>query len=73
MAPSLQVLIDFLLAEIALCGDQGMSTSAGCTFIHRRLVMNSMTCLGLELFLLETSKKKKKLTMANQGPLCLTF
>lgn len=23
MAPSLQVLIDFLLAEIALCGDQG--------------------------------------------------
>lgn len=25
MAPSLQVLIDFLLAEIALCGDQGRS------------------------------------------------
>ena len=26
MAPSLQALIDFLLAEIALCGDQGMSS-----------------------------------------------
>lgn len=26
MAPSLQALIDFLLAEIALCGDQGMKS-----------------------------------------------
>ena len=31
MAPRLQDLIDFLLAEIALCGDQGMqATTALC-------------------------------------------
>lgn len=34
MAPSLQALIDFLLAEIALCGDQGASPSDILTFIH---------------------------------------
>ncbi|OGM45890.1 TFIIIC transcription initiation factor complex subunits Tfc3 [Aspergillus bombycis] len=34
MAPSLRELIDFLLAEIALCGDQGASPSDILTFIN---------------------------------------
>ncbi|KAF7588591.1 hypothetical protein BBP40_005476 [Aspergillus hancockii] len=34
MAPSLRELIDFLLAEIALCGDQGASPSNILTFIN---------------------------------------
>lgn len=53
MAPSLQVLIDFLLAEIALCGDQGRSFFffASLRHVHpllqdARWVIHCITCDG---------------------------
>ena len=35
MAPSLRELIDFLLAEIALCGDQGQFVVFLCVIVAR--------------------------------------
>lgn len=87
MAPSLQELIDYLLAEIALCGDQGRSfffwsaasllqdvnpfRSVQILCIHRPPKALVLCCFVLPVLYM----KIPEFTMANkhQAPLYLIF